>query len=237
MKIKTKISILGAAAILTALCGCQQNPPSNEELWKAAITDAVFSEDSEVFELVALTKDDERVIWDDEKERVLLLTWHNYDSECLPGDALDASYIWATSLGEMKKWYEESGSSAEDWNLRLAQLLGVHENEGYTRFTAFWVLPEDVIRPAYITDVTKQMENGYEKVTDKAYKEWFDGNILYSYFESDYPWTRLGYTYDWSGGASEYGLSEFLVKEGSKCEIAFTCTTDEFKEWLENPEL
>ena len=77
------------------------------------------------------------------------------------------------------------------------------------------------------------MINDYTLVTDETYKQWFDQNILWSYFTSDYPWTRLGYTYDWSGGESEYGLSEFLIYDGSKTEIEFTYTTEEFVDWLE----
>ena len=76
------------------------------------------------------------------------------------------------------------------------------------------------------------MVNDYSAASDPEYKEWFDGNIIYSYFESDYPWTRLGYTYDWSGDGSEYGLTEFLIFDGSKTEIEFTYTTDEFVDWL-----
>ena len=45
--------------------------------------------------------------------------------------------------------------------------------------------------------------------------------------------SRLGYTYDWSGGDSEYGLTEFLIADGSETEIAFTCSTEEFVAWLE----
>lgn len=80
-------------------------------------------------------------------------------------------------------------------------------------------------------------ENGYRNrfpvgsCHDGEWKEWFDANILFSYFESDYPWTRLGYTYDW-GGTQEYGLTEFLVRDPSKTEIAFTYTTAEFVEYL-----
>ena len=190
--------------MLMILTGCTgEKVVSNDNLWKSAMADAVFSEDAEVHKLVTLTREDPHVIWDDAGKRVLLLSWHNY-------------------------------AEVENWNLRFAQLLGVHEDEGYTRFSAFWVAPEDVIRPAYITDVTKQMKNDYTAVADETYtyKEWFDKNILWSYFESDYPWTRLGYTYDWSGGESEYGLTEFLVSDGSKTEIAFTCSTEEFVDWL-----
>lgn len=220
---------------LMSLTGCGTSAPTTEQLWAAAMQDAVFSEDSEVTELVMLTDEDPHVIWDESGQRVLLLTWHDYDAECEPGGPVPSGGedIWATSLGEMTTWYGEHHEGVEDWDLRFAQLLGVHADEGYTRFTGFWVSPEDVIRPAYLTDVTGQMENGYDKLREGPYKDWFDRNILWSYFESDYPWTRLGYTYDWSDGTSEYGLTEFLISDSNRTEIAFTYATDEFVLWLE----
>lgn len=214
--------------------GGQRADAADDGRWQTAMTDAVFAEDEEIHPLVTLTAEDSRTVWDDAGERVLLLTWHNYPDECEPGTHIgEYGDIWATSLGEMESWFEENGEDVTDWTLRFAQLLGVHADEGYTRFTAFWVSPEDVVRPAFVTDVTKQMENDYGLVTG-AWKEWFDANILYSYFESDYPWTRLGYTYDW-GGAREYGLTEFLVRDPSRTEIAFTMTTDEFVAYLKHP--
>ena len=231
-----KKMVLAAAVCLSLLslagCGGKTNL-SNDELWEAAVADAVFSEDNEVMELVCLTGQDPQVIWDEAGERVLLVTWHDYGEPCEPGDSLEHNDIWATSLGEMLDWYRENSGST-DWDLRFAQLLGMPDDGSCTRFSAFWVSPSEAIRPAYVTDVTAQMENGYNQVTDPAYKEWFDSNILYSYFESEYPWTRLGYTYDWSGGDSEYGLTEFLVSDGNKAEIAFTYSTEEFVAWLDS---
>lgn len=239
--------LLGLCLVLAlaALAGCggqdqvqsaaETNPtPSEEERWAAAVKDAVFSEDEEVLELVCLTRDDPQVIWDEAGQRVLLVTWHDYDEPCQPGQALSARHaeIWATSLGEMVDWYRTNGGGVTDWDLRFAQLLGVPNDGSYTRFTAFWVDPDQVIRPAYVTDVTAQMDNSYDLITDPAYREWFDGNIIASYFSGEYPWTRLGYTYDWSGGESEYGLTEFLVAGGSETEIAFTETTQDFVAWL-----
>lgn len=228
--------VAGMVALVCALAGtCAQAQESLflEELWRAAMEDAVFSEDSEVRELVSPTPEDDAVIWDEAGERVLLLTWHDYDGACAPGEALGRQVgdIWATSAGEMLQWYAQNGEKVDDWELRFAQLLGVHADEGYTRFTAFWVAPEDVIRPAYVTDVRAEMANDYSLVAGE-YKIWFDANILWSYFESDYPWTRLGYTYDWSGGESEYGLTEFLVCDGAQTEIAFTVSTEAFVNWL-----
>ena len=71
---------------LLLLAGCvSETAPSNEELWEAAMADAVFSEDDEVMELVCLTQQDSRVIWDEAAERVLLVTWHDYEEPCEPG--------------------------------------------------------------------------------------------------------------------------------------------------------
>ena len=219
---------------LLPLSGCaSESPPTNEELWESAMADAVFSEDDEVEELVCLTPQDPQVIWDEAGERVLLVTWHNYQDPCEPGDSLPYQDIWATSLGELTDWYQENGSDVTDWDLRFAQLLGMPDDGSCTRFYAFWIGPSEVIRPAYVTDVTAQMVNGYDQITDETYQTGFDGNILYSYFESAYPWTRLGYTYDWSGGDSAYGLTEFLVADGKKAEIAFTYSTEDFVAWLD----
>lgn len=231
---KKRAAAAAACLGLLLLAGCaSESAPSNQELWAAAMADAVFSEDSEVMELVCLTPQDPRVVWDDAGERVLLVTWHAYEEPCEPGDALVHTDIWATSLGEMEDWYQENAGGVTDWELRFAQLLGMPDDGSCTRFSAFWISPSEVIRPAYVTDVTAQMENGYDQITDPAYQTWFDDNILYSYFESAYPWTRLGYTYDWSGGESVYGLTEFLVADGSQAEIAFTCSTEDFVAWLD----
>ena len=230
--------ILGLALTVS---GCGENTAGEDpgQLWQAAMADAVFSQDDEVRELVNLTPEDGRVIWDEAGQRVLLLSWHDYDDPCAPGAPLPEGCgdVWATSLGEMAAWYGAHAAGTEDWELRFAQLLGMPEEAGCTRFTAFWADPEQVLRPAYVTDPTQQMENDYALVPEGDYKDWFDGNILWSYFESEYPWTRLGYTYDWSGGASEYGLTEFLLRDAGDTEILFTDTTAEFvtrlAEWAE----
>lgn len=231
---KKRVVAAAACLSLLPLAGCAgEAAPSNEELWAAAMADAVFSEDSEVMELVCLTQQDAQAVWDEAGERVLLVTWHSYEEPCEPGDPLAHQDIWATSLGEMTGWYQENGGGVTDWDLRFAQLLGMPDDGSCTRFSAFWIAPSEVIRPAYVTDVTAQMENGYDQITDPAYQAWFDGNIIYSYFASEYPWTRLGYTYDWSSGDSAYGLTEFLIADGSEAEIAFTYSTEEFVAWLD----
>ena len=68
---------------------------------------------------------------------------------------------------------------------------------------------------------------------DDWYAKWFNDNILWSYFDSAYPWTRLGYTYDWADNGKEYGLTEFLIIPNSEALVEFTLTTEEFIDWLD----
>lgn len=63
---------------------------------------------------------------------------------------------------------------------------------------------------------------------EESYVRWFNENILDSYFYGAYPWTRLGYTYDWADNGSEYGLSEFLIRQGAEVEVVDTRATKEF---------
>ena len=234
---KRFVLIMCISGILMTASACSmQQEPTLDALWDEAMQDAVYSDDNELCQLVSLTKDDDKVIWDDTGERVLLVTWHNYQDDCEEGESIEADGdIWATSLGEVQSWYSENSKGEKDWKLLFSQLLGVPEDGEYSRFSAFWISPEDVIRPAYVTDATEQMQNNYELVSGE-WKEWFDANILYSYFESDYPWTRLGYTYDWSDSETDYGLTEFLIQDASKTEIAFTMTTEEFVDYLSDSE-
>ena len=75
MRGKRVVSVFILFGILAGGTACQEKEGrSKEELWQTAMSDAVFSEDEEVRELVTLTKDDQRVIWDDAGKRVLLLS-------------------------------------------------------------------------------------------------------------------------------------------------------------------
>lgn len=66
------------------------------------------------------------------------------------------------------------------------------------------------------------------------YRHWFDHQVLIAYGTSEgYPWTRIGYTYDWGNARqgdsrSKYGVSEFMIPAGTMVEVAFTLALDAF---------
>lgn len=206
---------------------------TDEELYKMAVKDAVFAEEDEIKPLVSLTKEDKLVTWDD-KGRVLLCTWHSYPDSYPEGETITTKwgYVWTYTDKEMASYAEEL-KNAEDATMRLRQLVSIPPHKTHSTVTGLWVKPSDVIRPAYQSDAADgRMVTAFEDVekVDGQFKQWFDQNILNSYFYGEYPWTRLGYTYDWADNKKEYGLTEFLIKQDAEAEVAFTETTDEFLE-------
>jgi hypothetical protein len=98
-----------------------------------------------------------------------------------------------------------------------------------------------MIRPAYIPDVTSsEMTCRFNEEDDSQLdslgmwlRNWFDNTWSASYkSEGGYPWTRLGYTYDWGSSGDKYGLSEFLVREESQVTVQTTKDLKAFVRWM-----
>lgn len=82
----------------------------------------------------------------------------------------------------------------------------------------------DLFRPSpdpEITDHEAQLSFPDSKFLNviNEYIKWFNGQKAESYGQGGYPWTRLGYTYDWGNPDSEVGLSEFVINQGSIIEV------------------
>ena len=86
------------------------------------------------------------------------------------------------------------------------------------------------LSPACQPDPTNGgMKNQLDQVSaEESYMLQFNENILDSYFYGAYLWPHLGYTYDWADNGSEYGLSEFLIRQGAELEGVDTRATKEF---------
>jgi len=246
---KTTLWILLAASMLSlSACGAQgkegdaagtdgkeTKEMSDEELFDLAVRDAAFADEDEILPLVSLSEDEKLATFDDEG-RVLLCTWHNYPDSYPVGEdvTIEWGYVWTFTDKEIASHGEEL-KKEEDPQMRLKQLISFAPDSEHSTVTGLWVDPEDVVRPAYQTDVTDgTMKNAFDvdgegnALVDEEFKEWFDENTLNSYFYGAYPWTRLGYTYDWADNGSEYGLTEFMIKPGSTVQVEFTETTEEF---------
>lgn len=224
--------------------------PTDTDKYQAAVYDTLLAEESELpanlkHELVTLDAESAGVDHD-ENGRVLLCMWHRYPDAYKTGMDTPLSYgdVTAVSAKEFAAWYTENKSSmtAENTDLRLQQLFGLpplsSDSSKNTHFTTFWVSPDVVFRPAYVTDVlTNTMDNKFGAEPDETYQAWFNKRATYYYTQINQAWTRMGYTYDWADGKDEndadhYGLTEFLVPSGSNISVVQTYTTEEYLQQL-----
>ncbi len=197
-----------------------------------AVQDAANPEPDEVYhDLLPISLSNTKLIRKtfDGEEYVLMVTWVGNASYYKTTDQ-DGFYntqkfdIWVTLAPELKQRCADPDFGLRDLEMRLKQLLGMPPNTSKTEFVELWVRPQDLFRPcpdAKIDDGSCDLS-----LTDKvsaAHRAWFNRYRARSYCSREkcpdlvpYPWTQLGYTYDWGNPESEVGLSEFVIKQKSK---------------------
>lgn len=216
---------------LLGLCiSCGATDIDLDAAYQAAVEDATIAEQSEIMPLVKLLPNDDLSSYKD--GRYEMITLHKYPDSYPKGTdvTLSYGYVWVSTLSEFKQ-FAKSHEATTDWTIRLKQLLGVPSSSVKTHLTTMMVDVDDMIRPAYSTDVTGDLTSVNYQDMDESdeYKTWFDQQTLASYYRgSSYPWTRLGYTYDWAPGTDDYGLSEFIIANGSTVHVSETSTIDDF---------
>ena len=107
-----------------------------------------------------------------------------------------------------------------DLTLRLEELLGLPPHDGKTRLVQLWADPHTMFRPTPDPEVNDSEadldfpESSRSSVSEE-HRLWFNNLRATSYGPKGYPWTRLGYTYDWGSPASHVGLSGFVIDKGA----------------------
>lgn len=239
----------------------------NAQRYNNAVKDAMSIEEDELLPLVSLEQGSPMASFDEQGRVLLLTMHSYPDSYVTGSEFNLRYQCWTFTDKEFISWYKSHKSNVSNWKLRIHQLLGMPESRGHNYISAMWVDPKDVIRPAYRTDVyntqsassftqanekttgiqtdksskkaidTNEVTYPYAGMNMKMYEQWFDGNIISSYFkQTPFPWTRLGYSYDWyyainqdgNNGPNEYGMSEFIIPVNSAVKVEYTLTIDEF---------
>jgi len=146
---------------------------------------------------------------------------------------------WVTVVPEVRdscaRWTEEGA----DVKMRLRQLLGLHPADSVAWFSEMTVPAAAMFRPTVDPAVTTRWPcaNGladascglvFPDSVGAAHRAWMANQMLSSWQVPNgypasgqgqpglgYPWTRLGYTYNWHPGSPRYGASEYLVRQGA----------------------
>jgi hypothetical protein len=212
----------------------------DSSIYRAGIQYAMYPEEFKVYyELVAITKENHALTWKiiDGEDYVLMLSWtrdSSYYNRYLDSAFYDTKQyeIWVTASPELHKRMQNE--SYEDNNRRLLQLLGLPPNGTYSYFVEFWVRPADLFRPCADPEITdKRCETCLSNYPDTAYQMWFNATRISRYYPCElykqYPWTALGYTYDWHpDNLKHVGLSEFVIRKHAEVKVKKIYTTQEY---------
>ena len=207
-----------------------------QQAYSQAIRDAAVAEPDEISKnLVAIIPSNDALQWNRATGEVLVVTWTSWDGydDHVGGSMPLAREVWITVVPEMVAFCREQQIEPSQVTLRLEQVLGLPPGNGKTKFVEMWVAPDDLFRPApdpAISDHEAELDfpvsNRFVTIS-KDYQQWFNDLARTSYGANGYPWTRLGYTYDWGNPESEIGLSEFVIRSGAVVKIhSVTGTSD-----------
>ena len=221
----------------TALC--------EEARFVAAIGDAAVPKSSDIYDnLISITETEPRVTWRSEgKQRLLVVTWQSEEAVekyfpppgrvGMTSDS-EAHVVWVTVVPQVQQFCRSLGLRGPQLSRRLKQHLGLNPCRSYDRFIELWVDPRDLFRPCPDPETNDTQCNLFwQEETPRVprirdYRAFFRSLYESSYKVDGAPWTRLGYTYDWSPGANKVGASEFILAPGSSYEVKATATADAY---------
>jgi hypothetical protein len=226
---------IACAAEWTCNCDpalCKAYNDAVAETAKPLTADKIYSK------LTALVPENEDLIWEnDEAGSRVLAVIYSWGLNPDPGELPNPNYAlktnkWVTVAPELYKFFE--GKSFTD--TRIEQLLGLPPCYGNTKIIEVYINPVDMFRPSpdpETTDQTASIEFPWRtsKIVSydtsrliyddfcgtpppcfSNYETWFTNRRSGVYSANPpFPWTGLGYTYDWKHSLAQHPQCEGLV--------------------------
>lgn len=155
------------------------------------------------------------------------------------------SDIWVTVAPNLQQFCKEYAAthsvSLAQLTERLEQRLGLPPGAGKTDFMEITVKdpssPNHLFRPCSAPSVDSNTcaPGPPASAAGDSYKLWFLTQYYFSFGTAapySYPWTSLGYTFDWGlgddGQLIRYGESEFVIPKGAPIQIQAIAGTREY---------
>jgi hypothetical protein len=165
-----------------------------------------------------------RPLTPDEQGQVLVATVTSRDGKV--GDSLTAGTygMWVTGVPEVQTICR---AFRGDVSMQLRQLLGLPPDADVPRVLVLKVGINDLFRPAPDDSTSTPLPcktppdntapadcgNAFPSTTTPAHYQWMAVETLYLHtIPNGYPWTHLGYTYNWAPGKDRYGASEYVIR-------------------------
>ncbi|MCP4439613.1 MAG: hypothetical protein GY810_11780 [Aureispira sp.] len=222
---------------------CQTTKPfsanGQEAMYTQSIVDASYPEADEISKsLTSIATTNKSLEWKeiDGQQYVLTATWVANKSYYPTSGAYNTKQydVWVTAIPDLSTlWPQIAPKDSKNNELRLKQLLGLPPTVTKSYFIEFWVQPKDLFRPCPDKDTEdSSCELCFTDDSDSTHIQWIRNLRNDSYYNCSgdkYPWTQLGYTYDWNPkNKTHVGLSEFVIKNNSSIFVNKVYTTEEY---------
>jgi acetolactate decarboxylase len=192
---------------------------SEDILYRQSIDYLLLNRTGEVYQgLSPLDSRDQKLRWKD--GLVLMYCLTPYASSYPVGESVKTSWgeIWLVPEYQMLDFAQKTGLAGAALQKRLEKYLGLPLSSKKKSLVGLWVDPQQLFRPTKEADLTGQVASSGLPANPKSeHYGWFVNNIATTYFaESEFPWTRLGYTFDWGNPSSTVGANEYVLKANSE---------------------
>jgi len=224
----------------------------------AVRTAQVPAQDHVSTELVPILRTNQKLRWDQGRVLMVTWTKRKYyegkagQPYTLPGTPQPVT-VWLSAVPYLQEDCRGWGLPPAGLPLRIAQSLGLPppSEGGNDSFVQMWVDPRTFFRPCpdpEITDQecqvsldggpagrsggcpwsTDQVSGAFVRVSDD-HLQWMCGQWKTAFQgEPNYPWTALGYTFDWGDLLHPWGQSEFVAPPGTTVWIEGISSAEEY---------
>ncbi len=133
-------------------------------------------------------------------------------------------YLWVTLPYDLEEHLRLSPlcSDSLECRMQILQMLGLPPHSPYDCLMFFYAERDHLFRPCPDPEINdSETSLDFPPGTSQEHRKWFTNNLKYSYLPSSpYPWTQLGYTYNWHHAAiNTIGPGEFIAPPGTGIKI------------------
>ncbi|WP_434384609.1 hypothetical protein [Melittangium boletus] len=217
------------------------NPPRSSacdaDTYRLANADAQSPTQAEVStNLFAISDANPKVVWNAEHTAVRMVVWTTFGGYA-PGVTTLTRDLFLTPAPQLQEACKAWSQTGNERVARINQYLGLPPaSEGdyaNRKLVEMWVKPAVLFRPcpdAQIDDATCGL--AFPSDVTSAHRTWLSnywGGSYNPWASQQYPFTGLGYTYDWcSGETTHVGASEYVVLTGKEVEVIGYTTADAY---------
>jgi hypothetical protein len=207
--------------------------------------------------LVALVRSTDGLTWNDQGQILMVAFTRQQYYQGTVGTPYTNTFgaTWVTAAPFLHRFCQSLHLQGDALRLRIAQRLGLPPTSQNDAFVEMWVDPRIFFRPCAdpeVTDGECQLNlttalaegaacpwaNSYESQTSSAFTQVSQDHLAWmctwwsqAYTgdpQKSYPWTALGYTYDWGNPRGIQGESEFVIPQDSTMVIESVTPLDQY---------